>query len=39
MNITQTVCAFVALGNQHAMSMRQIIIRGLPPSTIFFHVI
>jgi len=28
---------FVALGNQHAMHMSQIVICGLPRSTIFFH--
>jgi hypothetical protein len=28
---------FVALGIQHAMRMRHIVMRGLPPSTTFFH--
>jgi len=39
MNITQPVCAFVALGMQHAMRMRHIVICGLHRSTKFFHVI
>ena len=30
---------FLALGIQHAMRMRHIFIRGLPGSTIFFHII
>jgi len=39
MNITQTVCAFVALSLQHAVRMRHIIICSLPHSTVFFHII
>jgi hypothetical protein len=35
MSITQSVCAFVASGLQHAMRMRQIIICGLPRLTVF----
>ena len=37
MSITQTVCVFVALGTQHAMRMRHIVVCGLPCSTIFYH--
>ena len=39
MSITQPVFAFVALGIQHAMGMRRIIICGLPRSKNFSHVI
>jgi hypothetical protein len=39
MNITQPVCVFVALGIQHAMRMRHIVICGLPRSTICTHII
>ena len=39
MNITQAVCAFVALGIEHAMRMRRIIICDLPRSTNVFHII
>jgi hypothetical protein len=35
MSITQRVSEFVALGIQHAMRMRRIIICGLPPSQHF----
>jgi len=35
MSIAQTVCAFVALGIQHAMRMRRIVITVLPRSTYF----
>jgi DNA repair protein RadC len=34
MSITQSVCAFVALGLRHAMRMRHIIICGLSRSTV-----
>jgi hypothetical protein len=33
------VCLFVALGMQHAIRMRHIVICGLAGSTIFFHII
>ena len=32
-------CVFVALGSQHAMRMRHIVICGLAGSTIFFHIV
>jgi len=32
-------CVFVALGTQHVMRMRRIVICGLPGPTIFFHII
>ena len=38
-SITYTECVFVALGIQHAMHMRHILICGLPRSTKFFHII
>ena len=37
-SITCSECVSVALVFQHAMRMRHIAIRGLPRSTIFFHV-
>jgi len=37
MSITQSVSAFVALGIQHAMPLRRIIICGLPRSTTSFQ--
>jgi len=33
------VCVCVALGVQHAMRMRLIVICALPDSTVFFHII
>jgi len=39
MSITYCECVFIALGIQHAMRMRHIVICGLPYSTIFFHII
>jgi hypothetical protein len=38
-NITYSECAFVALGFQHAMRVRHIVICGLPNSTIFFFTL
>jgi len=39
MSIIQHGCVFVALGIQHAMCMRNIVICGLPGSSSFFHII
>jgi hypothetical protein len=38
-SVTQLVYVFVALVIQHAMRMRHIVIRDLPRSAIFFHII
>ena len=38
-SITYSVFAFVALGIEHLMRMRHIVICTLPCSTIFFHII
>jgi hypothetical protein len=37
MSISQRLCLFVALSIQNAMRLRQIVICGLPRSTIFPH--
>jgi len=37
--ITYSECVCVALGVDHAMRMRYIVICGLPGSTIFSHII
>ena len=39
MSITQPVCGFVALGIQHAMGMRNIVICGVLRSAKFFHIV
>jgi hypothetical protein len=38
-SITYSECVFVALGIQHEMRLRHIVICGLCGSTIFLHVI
>jgi hypothetical protein len=38
MSITYCECVFVALGMQHALHMRHIVICGLPGSTVFLHM-
>jgi hypothetical protein len=37
--VTYSECVFVALGIQHAMRIRYIVMCGLPGSTNFFHII
>jgi len=37
--LTYSGCVFVVLGIQHAMRKRYIVTRGLPRTTIYFHVI
>ena len=36
---TYSECVAVALGIQHAMHMRHIVICGLPGFTVFFHIV
>jgi hypothetical protein len=36
--IAYSECVFVALGIQHTMRMRHIVICGLPRPTTFFHI-
>jgi len=38
-SVAYSECALLALGIQHKMPMRRIVICGLSGSTIFFHVI
>jgi hypothetical protein len=39
LSITYVECAFVVLGIEHELSMRNIVICGLFGSSIFFHII
>jgi len=38
-NITYSACVFVALGVQHAMRLRHIVICGLSGCAVFFNII
>ena len=38
-SVINSVCVFVAVGIQHAMRLRNIVVCGLPDSTIFLHII
>ena len=38
-SITYSEFVFLALGIQHSIHMRHIVICGMPGSTIFFHII
>jgi hypothetical protein len=37
--VTYSECVFLALGIQHAMRMRRVVICGQPGTTVFFHII
>ena len=39
MNITYSEYVFVALGIEHTMRMRHIVMYGQPDCTTFFHII
>jgi hypothetical protein len=38
LSVLHILSVFLALGIQHAMHMRRIVICGLPGSTVFFHI-